>query len=208
MATRSLTLTLYNKLVQNVKNWILRSMDWRWTQKLPWQVKDQVRISNKFTTEMSIVQLQADGDHTIRRSCLCNIMTLLGHMGRCKCWKNNKDKICTYYYPITGGIILGGHSGTVTDLVSHLKSLFCGTMSIETGHLSTSLEREFINRAFIEEKLSEVTTDEKKRLAEVMIKSEVRNVHRSLFCSSPVHTEEEEYSHQPLLTRVARGHVI
>lgn len=68
------------------------------------------------------------------------------------------------------------------EIQAYLEDVYCGHMSVETGHLSTLEEREWFADRFEELKKKSFSTEERRQLAKVMLESQVDQRRRKIPC--------------------------
>ncbi|XP_039248087.2 2-oxoadipate dehydrogenase complex component E1-like [Styela clava] len=66
----------------------------------------------------------------------------------------------------------GGTTISISDLISHLEHVFCGSISVETSQLEFSDEKEFICQSINQARYEEIDDKKKRNLAELLIKSQ------------------------------------
>ncbi|KAG7250661.1 hypothetical protein CRUP_007973, partial [Coryphaenoides rupestris] len=66
----------------------------------------------------------------------------------------------------------GKDQASVEEVVSYLDGAYCGPISVETGHLSTLQEREWLADRFEELRKQTFSAEEKRRLAAIMLESQ------------------------------------
>jgi len=75
--------------------------------------------------------------------------------------------------PSAGLRHFGKEQASVEEVVSYLDGAYCGHISVETGHLSTLHEREWLADRFEELRKQTFSAEEKRRLATIMLESQV-----------------------------------
>ena len=72
----------------------------------------------------------------------------------------------------------GREQASAEEVRSYLEGAYCGHISVETSQLSTLEEREWLADRFEELKKQTFSAEEKRRLATIMLESQVRELTR------------------------------
>lgn len=75
----------------------------------------------------------------------------------------------------------GKAEASVEEVQAYLEDTYCGRLSVETSQLSTLEEREWLADRFEELKKKSFSAEERRRLAKVMLESQV-DLQRSRLC--------------------------
>ena len=85
--------------------------------------------------------------------------------------------VCIIYVDLPSGLRhFGREQASAEEVVSYLEGVYCGPISVETSQLSTLEEREWMAERFEELRQHTFSPEERRRLATIMLQSQVRPV--------------------------------